>query len=56
MEGLTRLHILDGEAHKRVVVHGIPQIVKARTKFKLALPLISEGVVGVDRCEIISNG
>ena len=55
MEGLTWLHILDAEAYKRVRVVGIPEIMKARTDFPLALPLIRKCVVRVDGYEIISN-
>ena len=55
MEGLTWLHILDAEIHKRVRVGGIPKIVKPHTSFQLGLPLLGEGIVRVDRYKIISN-
>jgi len=55
VEGLAWLHVLDPETNKRALVGGIPQIVKARTDFELALPLIREGVVWVDRHEIVPD-
>jgi hypothetical protein len=55
MEGLTWLHIFDTKTHKRIAVDGIPQVVESRTHFPLASPLIGEGVVRVNRYEMIPN-
>ncbi len=54
VKGLSRVHVLNAESNKRIVVCRVPQIMESSAQLHL-FALVSEGIIGVDDHEMIAQ-